>query len=73
MAHALKFFFAPNSRAMSILWLLEELGVPYDTEIVDINGEGGAPERYRAIQPHKKVPAPRGTRCRSARGRRPPG
>jgi len=57
MAHALKFFFAPNSRAMSILWLLEELGVPYDTEIVDINGEGGAPERYRAIQPHKKVPA----------------
>ena len=57
MAHALKFFFAPNSRATSILWLLEELGVPYETEIVDINAEGGAPEKYRAIQPHKKVPA----------------
>jgi len=37
--------------------LLEELGVPYELKLVDIRAEGGAPEAYRAIQPHKKVPA----------------
>jgi glutathione S-transferase len=39
------------------LWLLEELGAAYETEIVDIRAPGGAPESYRAIQPNKKVPA----------------
>jgi glutathione S-transferase len=37
--------------------LLEELGVPYRTELVAIRAEGGPPESYRDIQPHKKVPA----------------
>lgn len=53
----LKFYHAPWSRASSVLWLLEELGQSYELEIVDIRGEGGAPESYRAIQPNKKVPA----------------
>lgn len=53
----LKFYHAPWSRSSGILWLLEELGVDYELEIVDIRGEGGAPEAYRAIQPNKKVPA----------------
>lgn len=52
---------APRSRSSSILWLLEELGVPYKialTPIVYGNGQGAAaPESYRAIHPHKKVPA----------------
>ncbi len=51
------FYHAPQSRSATTLWLLEELEVPYDTQIVDIRAEGGAPESYRAIQPHKKVPA----------------
>lgn len=53
----LKFFHAPWSRSSGVLWLLEELGQPYETEIVDIRAEGGVPESYRAIQPNKKVPA----------------
>jgi glutathione S-transferase len=54
-------YHAPRSRSSMIVWLLEELGQPYRIEIVPIvygNGEGAsAPESYRAIQPHKKVPA----------------
>ena len=53
----LTFYHCPNTRSGSVLWLLEELGVPYDLQIVDIRAEGGAPESYRAIQPNKKVPA----------------
>lgn len=53
----LTFYHAPQSRSFSILWLLEELGQPYEMEIVDIRAQSGPPESYRAIQPHKKVPA----------------
>ncbi|WP_044559090.1 glutathione S-transferase family protein [Azospirillum sp. B4] len=53
----LTFFHCPSTRSSSIHYLLEELGVPYETEIVDIRAQGGVPESYRAIQPHKKVPA----------------
>lgn len=53
----LKFYYAPWSRASGVLWLLEELGVPYETQHVDIRVEGGVPEEYRRIQPNKKVPA----------------
>jgi glutathione S-transferase len=51
------FYHAPWSRASGILWLLEELGQPYEIERVDIRAPGGVPESYRAIQPNKKVPA----------------
>jgi len=53
----LTFYHAPQSRSFSILWLLEELGQPYEMKLVDIRAQGGPPESYRAIQPHKKVPA----------------
>ncbi|TCR67245.1 glutathione S-transferase [Bosea sp. BK604] len=53
----LTFYHAPRSRSFSIFWLLEELGEPYTIELVDIRAEAGVPESYRAIQPHKKVPA----------------
>ncbi|MFI4935306.1 MAG: glutathione S-transferase family protein [Caulobacterales bacterium] len=53
----LTFYHAPGTRSGSVLWLLEELDVPYELEIVDIRAEGGAPESYRQIQPNKKVPA----------------
>lgn len=53
----LKFYYAPWSRASSILWLLEEIGEPYETVSIDIRAEGGVPEDYRLIQPNKKVPA----------------
>jgi glutathione S-transferase len=54
-------YHAPRSRSSSIVWLLEELGQPYKialTPIIYGNGQGApAPESYRAIHPHKKVPA----------------
>ena len=53
----LKFYHAPWSRSSNILWLMEELGVPYEIEHVDIRQEGGVPESYRKVQPNKKVPA----------------
>jgi glutathione S-transferase len=53
----LKFYHAPWSRSSNTLWLLEELGVPYEIEHVDIRQDGGVPEQYRKIQPNKKVPA----------------
>lgn len=53
----LKFYHAPWSRSSGVLWLLEELGVDYELEHVDIRAEGGVPEAYRTIQPNKKVPA----------------
>jgi glutathione S-transferase len=53
----IKFYYAPWSRASTILWLLEELGQPYAIERVDIRAPDGVPESYRAIQPNKKVPA----------------
>jgi len=53
----LTLYHAPQSRSGSIVWLLEELGASYELKFVDIGGAGGAPEEYRAIHPHKKVPA----------------
>lgn len=53
----LTFYHAPQSRSFAVLWLLEELGQPYAMELVDIRAEAGPPESYRAIQPHRKVPA----------------
>jgi glutathione S-transferase len=53
----LKLYFAPFSRATGVHWLLEEIGKPYELEHVDINAKGGVPERYRKVQPNKKVPA----------------
>jgi len=53
----LKFYHAPWSRSSNVLWLMEELGEPYEIELIDFRQEGGVPEAYRAIQPNKKVPA----------------
>lgn len=53
----LTFYHAPWSRSSAVFWLMEELGVDYRMELVDIRAEGGVPEDYRAIQPNKKVPA----------------
>jgi glutathione S-transferase len=53
----LKFYHSPWSRSSGVFWLLEELGLPYEMELVDIRAPSGVPEDYRSIQPNKKVPA----------------
>ena len=51
------FYHAPWSRASSIHWLLEELGVPFSFSAVATRAKEGVPEAYRSIQPNKTVPA----------------
>ena len=53
----LKLYHSPQTRSSRMVWLLEEIGEPYEIEYLDIRAEGGAPESYRAIHPLKKVPA----------------
>ena len=53
----LTLFHAPKSRSGGIVWLLEELGVPYETKIVNIRRADGSGERDPANpHPHGKVP-----------------
>ncbi|PWJ84812.1 glutathione S-transferase [Pseudaminobacter salicylatoxidans] len=53
----IKFYHMPWTRSFGVRWLLEELGEPYELELVNIRASGGVPESYRTIQPNKKVPA----------------
>jgi glutathione S-transferase len=50
-------YHCPNTRSNVAMFLLEELGQPYEVEVVDIRaGEGQRPE-YLAVNPMGKVPA----------------
>jgi glutathione S-transferase len=54
----LTLYHAPKSRSNSIVWLLEELGVPYETRVVDIRRADGTGARDpHNPHPHAKVPA----------------
>ena len=46
----------PDSRGRVARWMLEEVGVPYETKIVEYGAEMKGPA-YRAINPMGKVPA----------------
>ena len=49
---------APQSRSSSILWLLEEIGAPYEKQIVTIRrGDGSGAADPGNPHPHHKVPA----------------
>jgi glutathione S-transferase len=54
-------FHAPQTRSSRFVWLLEELGVPYEIKLVPMrrrDGSGQDPDpSYRRIHPHGKVPA----------------
>ncbi|MDP9421899.1 MAG: glutathione S-transferase family protein [Pseudomonadota bacterium] len=50
------FYTNPMSRGQIIRWMLEEVGAPYDTEILDYASTMKG-EEYRAINPMMKVPA----------------
>ncbi len=51
------FYHSPNSRSTGTLWLLEELDLHYELNLIDLHASPGVPEAYRLIQPNKKVPA----------------
>ena len=50
------FYTNPMSRGQTVRWMLEEVGQPYDTLILDYGTTMKAPE-YLAINPMGKVPA----------------
>jgi glutathione S-transferase len=53
----LTLYHSPQSRSSLVLWLLEEIGEPYDLNLVNIKtGENRAPA-YLAVNPMGKVPA----------------
>lgn len=52
------FYHAPRSRSTRVLWLLEELGVPYDLKVVTIKrGDGTGTPDPANTHPFRKVPA----------------
>ena len=53
----LTLFHSPKTRSGTIVWLLEELGVPYEAKVVDIRRADGSGGRDPANpHPHGKVP-----------------
>jgi glutathione S-transferase len=56
MAQELVFYTNPMSRGRIVRWMLEEVGVPYRTEILAY-GPAMKAESYRRINPMGKVPA----------------
>lgn len=54
-------YHAPASRSSRFLWLLEEIGQPYEVKLVSLRRRDGTgeppPPTYRKIHPHGKVPA----------------
>ena len=56
MTETLTFYTNPMSRGRIVRWMLEEVGEPYDTVLLDYGTTMKAPE-YLAINPMGKVPA----------------
>ncbi|MEH6470469.1 MAG: glutathione S-transferase family protein [Halopseudomonas sp.] len=53
----IKVYGYPNSRSLRITWLLEELGLDYDYQLIDFaKGDNRSPA-FLAINPNGKVPA----------------
>ncbi|HEU4705098.1 MAG TPA: glutathione S-transferase family protein [Sphingomicrobium sp.] len=53
---SLTFYTHPMSRGQTVRWMLEEVGEPYETEILDYGSTMKA-ERYLSVNPMGKVPA----------------
>jgi len=56
MASDIIFYHNPMSRGQIVRWMLEEIGAPYDTEILDY-AVAMKSDAYRAINPMQKVPS----------------
>jgi glutathione S-transferase len=52
----MKIYFAPNTRAVRIVWLLEELGLPYELERLTLGDGSMRTPEYRAVHPIGRVP-----------------
>lgn len=52
-----RLYFFPGTRAVRARWLLEELGVSYALELVDLRKGANKAEEYLAVHPLGKIPA----------------
>jgi glutathione S-transferase len=53
----MKLYFAPQTRAIRPLIMLEELAVPYEIVLIDFKGSEHKGAEYRKIHPHGQLPA----------------
>jgi glutathione S-transferase len=52
----MKVYFAPNSRAVRTVWLLEEIGTPYELERFQLGQREMRSPEYTRINPNGRVP-----------------
>lgn len=53
----LTLYHAPQSRSSVVLWMMEELGQPYDIKVLSLSAGDNRKPDYLAINPMGKVPA----------------
>jgi glutathione S-transferase len=52
----MKIYFAPNTRAVRVVWLFEELGLPYELEFFKLGDASMRSPAYLGIHPLGRVP-----------------
>jgi glutathione S-transferase len=52
----MKVYFAPNSRAVRTVWLLEEIGMPYELERFELGQKEMRSPEYAKLNPNGRVP-----------------
>ena len=52
----MKIFFAPDTRAVRVVWLFEELGLPYELELFKLGDASMRSSAYLGIHPLGRVP-----------------
>lgn len=57
MGGDMKLFYAPNSRAVRVAWLLEELGLDYEVEKFNLGDKAMRAPEYLSVHPMGRVPA----------------
>ncbi len=52
----IRIYHAPRTRSVRVLWLCEELNIPYEVVTIDFSREYRASDEWRAMHPQGKVP-----------------
>jgi glutathione S-transferase len=53
----MRLYWAPNTRSLRALWMLEEIGAPYERALVDLKAGAQHAPAFHAVNPMEKVPA----------------
>ncbi len=52
----IRIYHAPRTRSVRVIWLCEELNIPYEVVTIDFSREYRASDEWRAMHPQGKVP-----------------